>query len=105
MLAELMTLTKGNSLSIPSVAARAVFPLPDGPSSRHVSRSVRSLFCTYAQTSVPFQPRGSLKFQILHTHALQGVRKACLKCEKGRVFQNQLTAAEMLQSNHLHVHS
>lgn len=46
MLAEVMTFTKGNSLSIASVAARAVFPLPEGPSRRQVNISVRSLFWT-----------------------------------------------------------
>ena len=42
----LITLTKGNRDSSPSVAASAVFPAPLGPSSRQVSSDVVSLLRT-----------------------------------------------------------
>jgi hypothetical protein len=37
------TLTKGNPLSMASVAASAVFPVPAGPSNRQVTRGVLAL--------------------------------------------------------------
>ncbi len=46
MLSALMTLTKGNPLASPRVAARAVLPAPGGPSSKAVNNVVCALFCT-----------------------------------------------------------
>jgi hypothetical protein len=43
---DLTILINGKPLSIPMLAANAVFPLPLGPSRRHVSRGVFSLFFT-----------------------------------------------------------
>ena len=41
-----VTFTKGKSLLMPTVAAKAVLPTPGGPSSRHVSSGVLLLLRT-----------------------------------------------------------
>lgn len=46
MVSAVMSLTKGNWLSIPMVAASAVLPVPAGPSRRQVSKGFLSLVLT-----------------------------------------------------------
>ena len=46
MVSAVMSLTKGNWLSRPTVAAKAVLPVPAGPSSRQVSKGFLSLVLT-----------------------------------------------------------
>ena len=46
-----LTLTKGKSLLMPTVAARAVLPTPGGPSSKHVISGVLSL-CRTCEAAV-----------------------------------------------------
>lgn len=59
----LVTLTKGNRDSSPSVAARAVFPAPLGPSSKQVSSDVVSLLRTCS-------PHKAFNARPPHSHAL-----------------------------------
>lgn len=72
MVSAVMSLTKGNWLSRPTVAARAVLPVPAGPSSIQVSKGFLSLVLTC----------GNSKTQLVFWvgHVLEEGQDECWKC-------------------------
>lgn len=78
MVSAVMSLTKGNWLSRPTVAARAVLPVPAGPSSRQVSKGFLSLVLTCSKSKP--QLDGLIECQSKVRMDVANVRHTMLLC-------------------------